>query len=151
MKRVTYVMLILALCGLAIYSCKKIKTSSAEAAENTAELRNRVKKQIKDKIRRDNVLILVDDVDRLRSKVTLAWLDMQNQTQKNPSMTREEVEAELEKFEELRLNALTDMAKARLAMRKYITVEEWTKLFAEKKKKEKEAAEKEAKERSKAS
>jgi Spy/CpxP family protein refolding chaperone len=142
MTRVTRLVLILVLCGLAgstISSCKKkgkeTKSASAEYAANTSALRKRVKKQIKDKIRKQNVMILVDDVDRARAKLTVAWLDMQHRLQKNPTMSREEVEAEVKTFEGLRVAALQEMAKSRLAMRKYITAEEWKKLFPEPKKK----------------
>jgi hypothetical protein len=140
MKRVTYMVFVLALCGLAISSCKKkgkeTKSASAEIAADTSELRKQVKKKIKDKIRRDNVLILVDDVDRIRGKLTLAFLDMQHKMQKNPTMSREEIEAIFKDFEGLRMDALREMATARLAMREHVNEEEWKKIFPEKKKKE---------------
>jgi hypothetical protein len=142
MKRMTKIVLVLVLCGFAgsaISSCKKKgpKTAGAEMAANTQTLRKHVKKVIKDKLRRENVLILVDDVDRHRAQMTLAWLNMQQKMQKNPNLSREEVQAEVKKFEEARMAALQNMAKARMAMREYVTAEEWKKLFPEPKKKKK--------------
>jgi hypothetical protein len=140
MKRLTKIVLILVLCGFAgsaISSCKKKgpKTAGAEMAAHTQTLRKHVKKVIKDKLRRENVLILVDDVDRYRAQMTLAWLNMQQKMQKNINLSREEVQAEVDIFEEARVAALQNMAKARLAMREYVTAEEWKKLFPEPKKK----------------
>lgn len=140
MKRFTWMMVVLLLCGFAgstISSCKKKeqKTASAEMAADTNRLRKEIKKKIKDKVRRQNVLILIDDVDRYRSQMTLAWLEMSHTLQKNPTMTRDEVEAEVAKFEEIRLEALRNMAKARVAMRQYVTEEEWKALFPPPKKK----------------
>jgi hypothetical protein len=142
MKRMTRIVLVLVLCGFAgsaISSCKKKgpKTAGAEMAAHTQTLRKHVKKVIKDKLRRENVFILVDDVDRYRAQMTLAWLNMQRNMHKNPNMSREEVQAEVKKFEEARVESLQNMAKARLAMREHVTAEEWKKLFPEPKKKKK--------------
>ncbi len=136
----TRMLVILMLCGMAgsaISSCKKKeqKTATAEMAADTNKLRKQVKKKIKDKVRKENVLILVDDVDRHRAQMTLGWLEMQNAMQKNPTMSREEVEAEVAKFEQLRLEALRNMAKSRVAMRQFITEKEWKQLFPPPKKK----------------
>ncbi|MCP4197944.1 MAG: hypothetical protein GY762_12415 [Proteobacteria bacterium] len=142
MKRISKIVLVLMLCGFAgsaISSCKKKgpKTAGAEMAAHTQALRKQVKKVIKDKLRRENVMILVDDVDRYRAQLTLAWLNMSHNMQKNPNLSREEVQVEVDKFEEARVESLQNMAKARLAMREYVTAEEWKKLFPEPKKKKK--------------
>jgi hypothetical protein len=123
---------------LAISSCKKKGTpaTSVEIAANTSELRKRVKKKIKNKTRRDKVFLLVDDAHRIRGRLTLAFLEMQNRLQNNPAVSQQDIEAEFADFAEARVYALREMARMRLEMRKHITEKEWKDLFPEKKKKE---------------
>jgi hypothetical protein len=140
MKRITRMVLIVSLCGLAgsaLSSCKKKATpsTSAEIADNTSELRKQVKKQIKNKTRREKVFLLLDDVYRLQGRLALAFLEMQNRLRKNTNISDEDIEAEFADFAEARVYALREMATTRLEMRNYITEKEWKALFPEPKKK----------------
>jgi hypothetical protein len=134
------VALILALCGLAgsaLSSCKKKgpKTASAELAANTTALQKQVKKVIKGKTRRENVLLLLDDADRIREKLTLAFLDLQHKVRKDPQISRGDFEAVLVEFAVIRKDAIKASANTRLEMRNYINEKEWKKLFPKPKKK----------------
>jgi hypothetical protein len=81
------------------------------------------------------VLLLLDDADRIRGKLTLAFLDMQHKVQKDPQISREDFEAALVEFAVIRRDAIKASASKRLELRKYINEKEWKKLFPKPKKK----------------
>ncbi len=140
MKRVTRLVLILLLCGfagLAISSCKKKgpKIVSAEIATDTIDVRTLAEKTIKNKIRRNNVLMLLDDIDRAREEAALVFLDLQRKVQNNPAISREDYDAVLQELALSRANVLRKIASARMTMRTYVTKAEWQTLFTKEKKK----------------
>jgi hypothetical protein len=124
-----------AMIGSAMSSCKKKgpKTASAEIAVDVSDLRKQVEKTIKNKIRRDYVLMLVDDIDITREEVMLLFLNLQQKVHKDPSMVREDYDAVLQEFAVARVNSLRKIASARITMRTYVTDAEWRELFPKKK------------------
>jgi hypothetical protein len=137
MKRAVSMALVIVCCGLAISACKKKgpKTATAQMAADTTALRKQVKKVVKNKVRREKVMLLVGDIDRTRGQLTLAFFDMQKKIRKDPHIPRADLEALIAEFVVVRVDAMKALANARFEMRQHITEKEWKKLFPPPKKK----------------
>jgi hypothetical protein len=135
MKRSSGTIAIVLLCGLAgsaISSCKKKapETASAKFAVNTVTLRERAHAIIKNKVRRQNVLILLNDTDRVREEMILSFLKTQHRIQKDPDMPRAEYEELIRTFDNARSKALRKIASARMTLRTHLSKSEWQILFS---------------------
>ena len=139
MKRIIPIAVLCISCCLAIAACKKrggkpTAEPIAQVAEDTEKVRKRIKKNVKDKLRREELYLLVDDIELARGKLTMTFLKAQQGMLKRPDITVEEAQAIYKDFQTMRVDALWEMARLRLEMRKVATEKEWNAVFVKKNK-----------------
>ncbi len=96
--------------------------------EKAAHLKQ-VKKQVKDKTRRNRLNLLIDEGNQILMELNLALIDFTAKVRSNPHMDRQEYEKLQAEFRVKRVEAMKALAATRLKMRSFATEEEWNRLF----------------------
>jgi hypothetical protein len=101
------------------------------------QLKKEVKKQVKDRTRRDKALLLIDDMFLSKAKYAKEFFRVQNLLLSNPDLTRKEANAMAADFAKVRIDTLREGAALKIQMREHVTEQEWTAIFKKMKKKKK--------------
>lgn len=138
MKRQSGIALCIALSAsvaITAGSCKskkpKPQTTSADVSGASSELRELVKDNVEDEVKREKLFYLLDEADRSTTDFKQAFLDTRLIWENDPQVSREDAEKAWADYALTRIGFIRNIVKLRLEMRSLVTEEEWNKIFVD--------------------